>query len=227
MADSSGLEVLSTGVSCVAPLTDEQNFSSAPRLVLSSILPFWYRCCPTHARGGGASAPRACTEELPMAHVSITVNGKVRSAEVEPRLLLVHFLREQLNLTGTHVGCDTSQCGACTVHIDGRSAKSCTVLAVQADGCRGDDHRGSREGRPAAPAAGGLLGRARPAVRLLHAGHDHVGGQPAARQPARRPSSRSARASTATSAAAPATSTSSTPSSAPPARWRASQEVRK
>jgi carbon-monoxide dehydrogenase small subunit len=70
-----------------------------------------------------------------MAHVSITVNGKTRSGEVEPRTLLVHFLREQLNLTGTHVGCDTSQCGACTVLIDGRSAKSCTVLAVQADGC--------------------------------------------------------------------------------------------
>jgi aerobic carbon-monoxide dehydrogenase small subunit len=69
-----------------------------------------------------------------MSHVSITVNGKVRSAEVEPRLLLVHFLREHLNLTGTHVGCDTSQCGACTVHIDGHSAKSCTVLTVQADG---------------------------------------------------------------------------------------------
>ena len=71
-----------------------------------------------------------------MAHVSITVNGKVRRAEVEPRLLLVHFLREHLNLTGTHVGCDTSQCGACTVHIDGHSAKSCTLLAVQADGCQ-------------------------------------------------------------------------------------------
>jgi aerobic carbon-monoxide dehydrogenase small subunit len=71
-----------------------------------------------------------------MAHVSITVNGKVRSAEVEPRLLLVHFLREHLNLTGTHIGCDTSQCGACTVHVDGHSAKSCTLLAVQADGCQ-------------------------------------------------------------------------------------------
>jgi len=71
-----------------------------------------------------------------MAHVSITVNGKVRNAEVEPRLLLVHFLREHLNLTGTHVGCDTSQCGACTVHVDGHSAKSCTLLAVQADGCQ-------------------------------------------------------------------------------------------
>ena len=69
-----------------------------------------------------------------MIQVSITVNGKARKAHVEPRLLLVHFLREQLNLTGTHVGCDTSQCGACTVLIDGRSAKSCTVFAVQADG---------------------------------------------------------------------------------------------
>ena len=69
-----------------------------------------------------------------MANVSITVNGKLRTADVAPRLLLVHFLREQLNLTGTHVGCDTSQCGACTVLVDGRSAKSCTIFAVQADG---------------------------------------------------------------------------------------------
>ena len=69
-----------------------------------------------------------------MAHVSITVNGKVRKGDVEPRLLLVHFLREQLLLTGAHVGCDTSQCGACTVLVDGRSAKSCTIFAVQADG---------------------------------------------------------------------------------------------
>ncbi len=67
--------------------------------------------------------------------ISVTVNGRLRKAEVEPRLLLVHFLREQLNLTGTHVGCDTSQCGACTILLDGQSAKSCTVLAVQADGC--------------------------------------------------------------------------------------------
>ena len=69
-----------------------------------------------------------------MAQVSMTVNGKVRKADVEPRLLLTHFLREQLHLTGTHLGCDTSQCGACTVLIDGRSAKSCTIFAVQADG---------------------------------------------------------------------------------------------
>ena len=69
-----------------------------------------------------------------MARISITVNGRRRSADVEPRLLLVHFLRENLNLTGAHVGCDTSQCGACTVLVDGRSAKACTIFAVQADG---------------------------------------------------------------------------------------------
>jgi carbon-monoxide dehydrogenase small subunit len=66
--------------------------------------------------------------------VSITVNGDERSAEIEPRLLLVHFLRETLGLTGTHVGCDTSNCGACTVHLNGNSVKSCTLLAAQADG---------------------------------------------------------------------------------------------
>jgi carbon-monoxide dehydrogenase small subunit len=67
-------------------------------------------------------------------HITVTVNGETREADVEPRLLLVHLLRETFGLTGTHVGCDTSHCGACTVHIDGRSAKSCTLLAVQADG---------------------------------------------------------------------------------------------
>jgi carbon-monoxide dehydrogenase small subunit len=67
-------------------------------------------------------------------NVSITVNGEVREHEVEPRLLLVHYLREVLGLTGTNVGCDTTSCGACTVFIDGESVKSCTVLAVQADG---------------------------------------------------------------------------------------------
>ena len=66
--------------------------------------------------------------------VSMTVNGKAHSREVEPRMLLVDFLRLELGLTGTNVGCDTSQCGACTVHMDGQAVKSCTVLAVQADG---------------------------------------------------------------------------------------------
>jgi carbon-monoxide dehydrogenase small subunit len=66
--------------------------------------------------------------------ITVTVNGEKRSAEVEPRLLLVHFLREKLRLTGTHIGCDTTHCGACTVLVDGTPVKSCTMLAVQADG---------------------------------------------------------------------------------------------
>lgn len=69
-----------------------------------------------------------------MAKVSITVNGTAHQANVEPRTLLVQFLREHLRLTGTHVGCDTSQCGACVVHLDGKAVKSCTTLAVMADG---------------------------------------------------------------------------------------------
>jgi len=67
-------------------------------------------------------------------HVTMTVNGKAVEGLVEPRTLLIHFLREQLNLTGPHIGCDTSHCGACTVDLDGRSVKSCTVFAVQAEG---------------------------------------------------------------------------------------------
>ena len=66
--------------------------------------------------------------------VELTVNGQARSADVEPRTLLVHFLRDTLGLTGTNIGCDTSSCGACTVHLDGRSVKSCTLLAAQANG---------------------------------------------------------------------------------------------
>ena len=69
-----------------------------------------------------------------MTKVSMTVNGKPVSAEIDPRTLLVSFLREHLHLTGTHVGCDTSQCGACVVHVDGQSVKACTMLALQADG---------------------------------------------------------------------------------------------
>jgi carbon-monoxide dehydrogenase small subunit len=67
-------------------------------------------------------------------NVRLNVNGDEHTLEVEPRLLLVHALRDRLGLTGTHVGCDTSNCGACTVHLDGKAVKSCTVLAVQADG---------------------------------------------------------------------------------------------
>ena len=66
--------------------------------------------------------------------INVTVNGEEHAAEVEPRLLLVHFIRETLGLTGTHIGCDTTHCGACTVMLDGRPVKSCTIFAVQANG---------------------------------------------------------------------------------------------
>jgi carbon-monoxide dehydrogenase small subunit len=69
-------------------------------------------------------------------HISLTVNGEAREADVDSRLLLVHLLRDNFLLTGTHIGCDTSNCGACTVHVNGESAKSCTMLAVQADGAQ-------------------------------------------------------------------------------------------
>ena len=68
--------------------------------------------------------------------ITVTVNGQLHAGDVEPRQLLVHFLRDTLGLTGTHVGCDTSNCGACTVHLNGDAVKSCTVLAVQADGAQ-------------------------------------------------------------------------------------------
>ena len=76
--------------------------------------------------------------------VSLTVNGKPVSATVEGRTLLVQLLREQLGLTGTHVGCDTSQCGACVVHVDGEAVKSCTLLALQAEG-RSEERRVGKE----------------------------------------------------------------------------------
>jgi carbon-monoxide dehydrogenase small subunit len=76
----------------------------------------------------------AVVGKAPTRPVTVTVNGQARAAEIETRLLLVHFLRETLGLTGTHIGCDTSGCGACTVLLDGVPVKSCTMLAVQADG---------------------------------------------------------------------------------------------
>jgi carbon-monoxide dehydrogenase small subunit len=83
-----------------------------------------------------------------MMRVTMTVNGKEVSEEVEPRLLLVEFLRERLRLTGTHVGCDTSQCGACTVHVGGEAVKACTYLAVQASGAAVTTIEGvARDGR--------------------------------------------------------------------------------
>ncbi len=81
-----------------------------------------------------------------MTQVNVTVNGQARSASVEPRTLLVHFLRDNLGLTGTHVGCDTSQCGACVVTVDGVTTKSCTKLAVQVDGSSVETIEGLAEG---------------------------------------------------------------------------------
>jgi carbon-monoxide dehydrogenase small subunit len=78
--------------------------------------------------------PDAPGEGVPTRRVTITVNGQKRTLDIEPRLLLAHLIRQGLELTGTHVGCDTTGCGACTVLLNGRPAKSCTVLAVQADG---------------------------------------------------------------------------------------------
>lgn len=68
--------------------------------------------------------------------ISVTVNGVRHSSKVEPRMLLVHYLRDVLRLTGTHIGCDTSSCGSCTIHVNGKATKSCTMLAVQADRCK-------------------------------------------------------------------------------------------
>ena len=78
------------------------------------------------ARGGKLE------EDIVTVNLSVTVNGKAVAASVDPRTLLVEFLREHLNLTGTHVGCDTGQCGACTIHLDGRAVKSCMLLAAKA-----------------------------------------------------------------------------------------------
>ena len=115
--------------------------------------------------------------------ISVTVNGIAHTHDVEPRTLLVHYIREQLGLTGTNIGCDTSSCGACTIHIDGESVKSCTVLAVQADGARHHHDRGPRHRRPAAPDAAGVHGEPRPAVRLLHARHGDGRDRPARGEP--------------------------------------------
>ena len=93
---------------------------------------------------------------------------------VEPRLLLVHFIRDFAGLTGTHVGCDTTNCGACTVMLDGKTVKSCTMFAVQADGCELLTVEGLDAKRQAASAAGGLQAGARLAMRLLHSGHADV-----------------------------------------------------
>jgi carbon-monoxide dehydrogenase small subunit len=91
-------------------------------------------CCSNSSAAGGAVGDKTNKGGGFMIHVSMMVNGKAASADVDPRTLLVEFLRENLRLTGTHVGCDTSQCGACVVHVDGRAIKSCTALAASLQG---------------------------------------------------------------------------------------------
>jgi aerobic carbon-monoxide dehydrogenase small subunit len=91
--------------------------------------------------------------------ISVTVNGILHESEVEPRTLLVHYLRDQLNLTGTHIGCDTSQCGACVVHLDGLSVKACTVLAVQCAGAHVTTIEGLAQGEALHPLQQGFWER--------------------------------------------------------------------
>ena len=118
-----------------------------------------------------------------MAKISITVNGTTAAANIDPRMLLVQFLRENLRLTGTHVGCDTSQCGACVVHLNGKAVKSCTVLAVMADGGTVTTIEGlAADGAPLHPMQEAFRRESRSAVRLLHPGHDHDRGRHGASQ---------------------------------------------
>ena len=138
---------------------------------------------------GDAGAARAAgqrqlgEETMAKTHVTMKVNGAEVEGLVEPRTLLVHFIRENLLLTGTHIGCETTHCGACTVDIDGMSVKSCTMFAVQAPGLRDHHHRGRRQCRRLAVGAAGRLSHdARPAMRLLHARHDLARASPAARR---------------------------------------------
>ena len=147
-----------------------------------------------------------------MKHITVTVNGVRHEADVEERELLVYFLREGLGLTGTNVGCDTSPCGACTVHVDGESVKSCTVLAVQADGAEVTTIEGLADERRAPPDPGGV-----PEHHGLQCGYCTPGmimaaGQPAQGEPEPDGGGDPPRRSRATSAAAPATRTSSRPS---------------
>ncbi|MFV9504312.1 MAG: (2Fe-2S)-binding protein [Oscillochloridaceae bacterium umkhey_bin13] len=91
-----------------------------------------------------------------MPQITVTVNGRVYTNEIEPRTLLVHYLREHLNLTGTHIGCDTSQCGACVVHLDGMSVKACTTLAIQCDGASVTTIEGLAQGQELHPLQAGF-----------------------------------------------------------------------
>ncbi len=115
--------------------------------------------------------------------IRFTINGEKKVAEVEPRLLLAHLIRQGLKLTGTHTGCDTTNCGACTVLVDGLPIKSCTMLAVQVDGRDVVTVEGLATPERTAPDPRELQGRARAAVWLLHPRHDDGDQGPARSQP--------------------------------------------
>ena len=121
--------------------------------------------------------------EVPVRKIRFTINGKKKVAEIEPRLLLADLIRRGLALTGTHRGCDTTNCGACTVLVDGKAIKSCTMLAVQVDGREVDDRGGAGVAERAAPDPGGVQAGARAPVRVLHPGHDDGHQGPARPQP--------------------------------------------
>ncbi len=125
-------------------------------------------------RGGGGR---------PLMDVTVTVNGTTYERDVEPRKLLIHFLRDDLDLTGSHIGCDTGNCGACSVIFDGVLAKSCMLLAVQANGASIETVEGLERGRRADAAAAGLQRAPRAPVRLLHAGDADERDRAAAREP--------------------------------------------
>ena len=116
--------------------------------------------------------------------ISVTVNGTTYEREVEARKLLIHFIRDDLDLTGSHIGCDTGNCGACSVIVDGTLAKSCMMLAVQADGSSDRDGRGARRRRGAVEAPAGVQRPPRAPVRLLHAGDADERDRAPAREPA-------------------------------------------
>ena len=132
---------------------------------------------PSHRRSAPLSAPTLLrTREHTVTAVSdamtitLTVNGREVSAHAEPRTLLVHFLRDTLGLTGTHWGCDTSNCGTCVVLLDGEPVKSCTVLAASVAGHGVETVEGLEKGGVLDPLQEGFMARARPAVRVLHPG---------------------------------------------------------
>ena len=138
--------------------------------------------------------------------IRVAINGEVYEREVEARKLLVHFIRDDLDLTGTHIGCDTGNCGACTVLLDGKAVKSCMLLAIQADGATITTVEGlAGEDGELTPLQRAFSRAPRAPVRLLHAGDADQRGVAARAEPAARPRRRSAAASRATSAAARAT----------------------